>query len=91
MIVVEANLIRLVIPEKPQFQKGVYMPIQVRPLKITCKSCGWSMVVRPHGDRIVGPTHCPRCGSADQILATAGPLDRLKLSVASLIRFVLKK
>ncbi len=65
------------------------MPVPARPMKITCKSCGCSMVIPPQGDVIMRPGQCDRCGSTNLILAVAGPLDRLKLSMASFFQLVL--
>lgn len=65
------------------------MPLPTTPMKVTCRSCGWSKIIPQQGDVIFKPSQCERCGSGQLSLASAGVLD--ELSPATFIRKIFNK
>lgn len=65
------------------------MSLPVAPMKITCRSCGWSKVAPQQGDVVFIPKQCERCGSENFTKSKTGVLDRL--NPVSLIRYMLNK
>jgi len=46
-------------------------------IKFTCRSCGWSIIIRQTSDVIVGPKNCRRCDAGDLLRNRANLLDIL--------------
>ncbi len=53
------------------------MPVPAAPMKVTCKSCGWSKIIPQQGDVLFLEKQCERCGSEQLTQEKAGILDRL--------------
>jgi hypothetical protein len=64
------------------------MPVRPSAIKMKCRECGWECVFRPPNDVLLKLPQCPGCGADALVYTSAGQLDRLKVPLHALRRFM---